>query len=365
MIKVWDLGVRSFHWLLVAAVAFAATTGFLAPRNWLNFHLAAGAVIAALLAFRLVWGFAGPTYARFASFIFPPAAIIGHLRAALARRSLGYAGHNPLGGLMVFALLAVLAALAVAGIVTLGGADKQGPLAFAVPYRIGETARTLHKALAYLLMALIGLHLAGVAFESMIGRERLIGAMATGWKRAATLGTARLARARPALAAVAVGLLIGGGGLGVAAWSARPAFGVPPVAIDPVYARECGSCHMPYPPSLAPRARWAALMNGLADHFGEDASLEPPTKAAILAWLSDNSAERWDTRAAHEFARANPADPLRITATPYWATVHRGVPASVFKSKAVAAPGNCLACHADAMTGRFDPQQIQIPEQAL
>jgi mono/diheme cytochrome c family protein len=186
-----------------------------------------------------------------------------------------------------------------------------------------------------------------------------------GWKRAATSGAQRLARGRPALAAIAVGLLVASGGIGVAVWSARPAFGVPPVAMDPAYASECGACHMPYPPSLAPGARWAALMDGLADHFGEDASLEPRVKAAILAWLSDNSAGRWDTRAAHEFARADPADPLRITATPYWAKAHRGVPAAVFKSKAVGAPGNCLACHADAMTGRFDPQWIQIPEQAL
>ena len=63
---------------------------------------------------------------------------------------------------------------------------------------------------------------------------------------------------------------------------------------------------MAYPPSLAPSSRWIAIMDSLPDHFGEDASLEPELMSQIRAYLTINSAEKWDTRAAHELALANP-----------------------------------------------------------
>ena len=122
---------------------------------------------------------------------------------------------------------------------------------------------------------------------------------------------------------------------------------------------------MAYPPSLAPSSRWIAIMDGLPDHFGEDASLEPDLMSRIRAYLTMNSAEKWDTRAAHELALANPGDPLRLTAAPYWIRTHRGIPEAVFKSRVVGAKGACNACHSDASTGRFDPQNINIPERAF
>lgn len=135
--------------------------------------------------------------------------------------------------------------------------------------------------------------------------------------------------------------------------------------LDRTYVKECGGCHFAYPPSLAPRSRWMAVMDGLSDHFGEDASLEPDVAARIRAYLANNSAEKWDTRASHELALANPRDPLRLTATPYWSWRHRKIPDAVFKSPAVRAKGACDACHSDAATGRFDPQAFDIPKRAL
>lgn len=115
---------------------------------------------------------------------------------------------------------------------------------------------------------------------------------------------------------------------------------------------------MAYPPSLAPSARWIAILANLSDHFGEDASLKPNVAAQIRVYLTTNAAEKWDTLAAHELQRSNPQDPLRLTAT------HRGIPDSVFKSRAVGAKGACEKCHSDASMGRFDPQDIHIPERA-
>jgi hypothetical protein len=209
-------------------------------------------------------------------------------------------------------------------------------------------------------------HLLGVAHESTRGHATLVLAMVTGKKQAGlAVEPARLARARPIAAVFMLLLLLAIGVRQGVALSSRPAYGVPVGPLDRIFAKECGSCHFAYPPSLAPRIRWMALMDGLSDHFGEDASLEPDVASAIRAYLANNSAEKWDTRPARELALANPRDPLRLTATPYWTRMHLRIPDAVYKSRAVRAKGACDACHGDAATGRFDPQAIRIPERAF
>ena len=364
--RVWDLGVRLFHWLLVAAVGIALVTGLSGPRNALNIHIAAGAAIGGFVAFRILWGLIGSTYARFSSFPVQRAAINADLAGLVAGRRPRYRGHNPLGSLMALALLAILILSVMTGVVTLGGVDKQGPLAFVTSYNVGKATQRLHQALAYGLLALIGGHLLGVAYESVHGQPDLIRAMLTGKKAASAADhPARPAKAKPLLAGLCVLLLLTGAVHQIVALSARPALGVPAGPLDPTYAQECGSCHMAYPPSLAPSARWIAILANLSDHFGEDASLKPDVAAQIRAYLTMNAAEKWDTRAAHELQGSNPLDPLRLTATPFWIRMHQGIPESVFKSRAVGAKGACEKCHSDASTGRFDPQDIHIPERAF
>jgi cytochrome b len=363
--RVWDLVVRLFHWLMVAAVVTALVTGLSGPRNVLNFHLAAGAALGGLVVFRVVWGLIGSTYARFSSFPVQLTAINADLAGLVAGRRPRYRGHNPLGSLMVLALLATISLSVMTGVITLGGVDKQGPLAFAATYVAGKAAQRVHLALAYGLLVLIAGHLLGVAYESVQARTNLPLAMITGRKAASAADhVARPAKARPLLAGLCVLLLLAGAVRQIVALSARPALGVPAGPLDPAYAQECGSCHMAYPPGLAPSQRWIAIMDGLADHFGEDASLKPGPASRIRAYLTMNAAEKWDTRAAHELRASNLEDPLRVTATPFWIRMHRGIPESVFKSRAVGAKAACEKCHSDASTGRFDPQDIHIPERA-
>ena len=365
MTRVWDLGVRVFHWLMVATIAIALVTGLSGPPNLLNVHIAAGAAIGGLVAFRVLWGLMGSTYARFSSFPVHLTAINADLAGLVAGRRPRYRGHNPLGSLMALTLLAIISLSVMTGVVTLGGVDKQGPLAFAAPYAAGKAAQRVHLALAYGLLALIAGHLLGVAYESIQARTNLPLAMITGKKAAfATDHAVTPAKAKPLLAGLCVLVLMTGAARQIVALSARPALGVPAGPLDPTYVEECGSCHMAYPPSLAPSPRWIAIMDSLPDHFGEDASLEPGLVSRIRAYLTMNAAEKWDTRAAHELQGLNPQDPLRLTATPFWIRMHRGIPESVFKSRAVGAKGACEKCHSDASTGRFDPQDINIPERA-
>ena len=355
--RVWDAGVRLFHWLMVAAVAIVLVTGLSGPRNRLNIHIAAGAAIGGLVAFRILWGLMGSTYARFSSFPVQLTAISADLTGLVAGRRPRYLGHNPLGSLMALTLLAILSLSVLTGVITLGGVDKQGPLASVASYGAGKAAQRVHLALAYGLLALIAGHLLGVAYEFIMARTNFLLAMITGEKAASiTEHVVGPARAKPILAGLCVLLLMIGAVGQIVGLSARPALGVPTGPLDPTYAQECGSCHMAYPPSLAPSRRWIAIMDGLSDHFGEDASLEPARVSRIRAYLTTNAAEKWDTRAAHELQGSNPQERLRLTATPFWIRMHRSIPESVFKSRAVGANGACGKCHSDASTGRLIPK---------
>ncbi|WP_200808449.1 cytochrome b/b6 domain-containing protein [Tistlia consotensis] len=361
---VWDGFVRLFHWSLVATLATAAASGFFGDATWVEVHLWSGIAAAALVALRVLWGFLGPTHARFGDFLAGPKAMRAHLRGLLSGGGVRHRGHNPLGGAMVLALLLVVALLAATGTIALGGVLKSGPLAFATSFATGWELRGLHRLLAFLLLGLIALHLAGVLVESRRSRENLVLALVDGRKEArAGDHPPAPRRARPVVAA-----LLGGGLLAVSAaavWSfaARPGLGVPSAPLDPTYAEECSACHVAYHPSLLPRASWATLMAGLDDHFGENASLDPETAAAIAAYLQANAAEAYDTKAANRLRRVAAERPFSITATPFWRRTHAGLPEALFASRPVGGRGNCEACHGDARSGRFDPTAIHVPEE--
>ena len=328
-------------------------------------HLVAGIAAVALVVSRTVWGLLGSRNARFSGFLEHPRAVLRHLAELRAGAAPRHLGHNPLGGWMIVLLLAAILLLGATGVVTLGGSLKSGPLAFATAFSLGEAARFVHKLLALGLLGLVVLHLGGVVLESRRTRENLAAAMVRGRKQRRPGDVAAApARARPWLALAIAAALLGGGAALVLRLDGRPALGVPPAGLDPAYAKACGDCHGAFHPSLLPAASWAALMDGLAHHFGEDASLDPDEADRIRAYLLANAAEAWDSKPARRFARIDPADPLRITATPFWRRLHAGIPASVFASKAVGARSACAACHADAAAGRFHPAAIAIPESA-
>jgi cytochrome b len=169
-VQVWDPFVRVFHWSLVALFGIAFFTGDDAERV----HVAAGYGIAVLLALRIVWGFVGPRHARFADFVRSPRVTLAYLREAVRSRGRRYIGHNPAGGLMVVAL-----------VVMLSGTCATGYLLTTDAYWGSKTMEHIHGALAYVTVALVGLHVLGVLVTSLTHRENLVKAMITGRKRAA------------------------------------------------------------------------------------------------------------------------------------------------------------------------------------
>lgn len=172
-VKVWDPFVRIFHWSLVATFAVA----WLAADEARSVHELAGYAAGALVAFRIAWGLIGSRYARFTQFIRGPHKTLGYARDVLARREDRYLGHNPLGAMMIVALLTAVGTVAMTG--WLQTTDMFWGI---------EWVEEVHEFAANLMVILVGLHVAGVIFSSLRHRENLVRAMVTGRKAAAGVG---------------------------------------------------------------------------------------------------------------------------------------------------------------------------------
>jgi nitrate/TMAO reductase-like tetraheme cytochrome c subunit len=129
---------------------------------------------------------------------------------------------------------------------------------------------------------------------------------------------------------------------------------VPPVANDLV-RKECGECHMAFQPAFLPARSWNRMMNELADHFGEDASLPADKVAAIRAYLTANAADAAPGKLTRKYLRRIGPDetPQRITDNPEFAREHR-FPERVWKNPKVVTKSNCPACHTRAERGDYD-----------
>jgi hypothetical protein len=132
------------------------------------------------------------------------------------------------------------------------------------------------------------------------------------------------------------------------------------VKSNPVYTEECGSCHLAYPPALLPQASWDAIMNGLADHFGDNAELDAETAMVIYDYLYNNSAEKVGYSHMTRVARSAKGAPLRITELPYFKRQHREIPARIINLPEVKSLSNCNSCHRDAAQGLFDEDTVEI-----
>ncbi|MEL0027527.1 MAG: cytochrome b/b6 domain-containing protein [Perlucidibaca sp.] len=173
-LRVWDLPTRLFHWLLAAAVLAALATG-LAGNEWMPWHGRCGLLIAALLAFRLVWGLLGSTYARFTTLLMALPAIPRYLRGQWQG-----AGHNPLGSLSVLAMLAMLAVQVSCGLFASDDIAFDGPLRGLVDSEAGNRFSGWHRQGAWLVMALVVLHLAAIFWHVRLRRHDLLRPMISG-----------------------------------------------------------------------------------------------------------------------------------------------------------------------------------------
>jgi cytochrome b len=167
IILVRDIPARLFHWAFSASLATALAFGFLVDKQQplFQWHMLFGIVALALLAARVVLGLVGSRYSRFSSFPLHPREVVRYLISAAVSKTKRYAGNNPGSALAAVFMFLLVPALFVSGI------------GFG-----GEALEELHGAFAWTLLAVVSLHLLGLAWHTLRHRENISLAMVTGKK---------------------------------------------------------------------------------------------------------------------------------------------------------------------------------------
>lgn len=366
VVRIWDLPVRLFHGLFAASCTMAWLSGD-DPR-YTDFHLYAGYLAAGLVMFRLVWGVAGGRYARFSQFVRGPAEVYSHLRRLFYLPQHHGPGHNPAGGWAILVMLGLVLLLAATGLVVLGSEEGFGPLAGWFDIGLGVTVHQWHEGLAWALLMVVLLHVAGVLLESRLQRQNLPRSMITGQK-AADEGMAERHNAT-----VTGGMVL----LAFVTFSAvwfypylvadeelpyLPFIGGQ-LAHDSAWQESCGECHLAYHPSLLPTRSWQRMFEEQHDHFGEDLFLSPVSVTALLEYARKNSAEQVPREASWRTRQSLAADarPMRITETSYWKATHQDLAAATWEHPSVNGRFNCGACHRDARLGGFANGAMFLPK---
>lgn len=182
-VKVLDLPVRVFHWVLAALTCFSWWSGMQGGDPLLmTYHLWSGYSILMLLLFRIAWGFVGSTHARFSDFLYGPRAIIEFVKTLPRREAARFAGYNPLGGLSVLLIFVCIALQIGTGLFANDDIVTEGPLYQWVSKGTSDFLTTVHSYNFYALLALVSLHIAAVLFHLVYKSENLFTPIFTGNK---------------------------------------------------------------------------------------------------------------------------------------------------------------------------------------
>lgn len=134
-------------------------------------------------------------------------------------------------------------------------------------------------------------------------------------------------------------------------------------ATDPLYLKECASCHFAYQPSLLPKASWQEMMKNLSNHYGVDASLDEEDTQKILTYLEQNSLENSFSKKSRKIKSSMQSGVVytSIQDLPYFQRNHRKIPANLIQQKEVKSLARCNACHKEAQNGIYDDKNVNIP----
>jgi cytochrome c553 len=136
-------------------------------------------------------------------------------------------------------------------------------------------------------------------------------------------------------------------------------------ARDPLYVKECGSCHFPYSPGLLPARSWERHFQRLDKHFGEIVQLNDATRASLRKFLTENAADVSPYEGSKTFMEQIKADktPYRFSDVPLFHTMHRIVLAVIDAKPKIRERKltNCSGCHQMADEGSFGLEELAIP----
>jgi len=225
--KVWDKSVRWFHWINFLSVLGLIGVGTVILYNkelgistdgkiiLKTVHVWLGYIFCINLVWRLVWGFIGGRFARWRA-ILPGGkgyitAVSEYTKGFISGDAPGYLGHNPLGKIMIAALLLLLLIQGGTGLIIAGTDIYYPPFGNQMKVWIAEDSAKLdlikpyskknvneaknkemkafrkpivetHEELYFIIVALIIIHILAAVITDIRERNGIISAMFTGTK---------------------------------------------------------------------------------------------------------------------------------------------------------------------------------------
>lgn len=183
---VWDLPLRVFHWLFAGAILgswYTAEQG----SDFIDIHMTLGYVTLCLLLFRVIWGFVGPKHARFTQFIAPPKRILHYLKCLKTNQTFYSPGHNPLGALMVIAMIVLVSLQAISGLFISDYIFSSGPYYDQVSDEVVAVMSFLHHHLFDYMIIAIVMHIGAICFYWVVKKQNLVLPMITGHKKSSDI----------------------------------------------------------------------------------------------------------------------------------------------------------------------------------
>ncbi|MDX1809844.1 MAG: cytochrome b/b6 domain-containing protein [Sulfurospirillaceae bacterium] len=363
---IWPFINRFSHVLLIIFFSAAYLLGDY--KSLVNYHVAFGYALGVVFLFRVLWGFIGPKYSKFKDFNFNVNDLKEYMLSVF-KKDKEHIGHNPASSFAILAMIIVVFLTIIFGVLTQGIEKNHGILSFlhSSYFEHMEFFSEAHEFFANVLIALIGIHVMGSLIDRFIKRGDAIDSMITGYKNTIEKIDIRLNIFQKIFAILWI--LVSLFSLYYIIFTKNNIF-IKSANVKQDYAmlhsdfsKECGSCHIVYPPFLLPKKSWTVMMSNLENHFGDDASLDKITNASILAFLTKYSAENSTHEAALKISKSlkNNTDIIAITQTPYWKRRHSKIDKNVFTSNEVKSKANCKACHAGIEKGIIEDSLIKIP----
>jgi len=181
-VRIWDIPLRLFHWVLVALVTCQLLIAW-AFTEQIDLHVILGYLTLALIVFRIIWGFIGTTYAQFKNFLVSPTSLVAYIRGLFNRTSQSKsAGHNPIGGYSTIAIIACILVQGFSGLFCDDDVFTAGPLRHLVSDNVTSIFNQVHTLNAKILVGLLCTHVLAIFWYLLVKRENLIKAMITGKK---------------------------------------------------------------------------------------------------------------------------------------------------------------------------------------
>lgn len=206
---IWDLPLRLFHWGFATTLLLLWLTSELGT-DYIDWHIKLGYIILVLTSFRIFWGFVGPKHARFSQFMPSPSAVINYLKSHKSVDAKVYAGHNPIGSLMVLLMLLLVLLQASSGLFVDDEVFSSGPYFNAAGANVDKIMRTIHLNTFDFILAAIALHITAIIFYKKVKKQNLAKAMLTGKKDAEKLSAEdEITGSRLGLALIVLALCVG------------------------------------------------------------------------------------------------------------------------------------------------------------